>query len=261
MPQLWFPKRDTEGLLSALVDNDDRTAIYLDPGATLSVNYATPKHVYAIIVIPRANWSAIDLTRATLSITEDGSSYYSLSPHMTSSLMYEAYNKPYWWVNKSIKGWRLTNNSTTRWLVGEIIVLTPDDTKPYLEVSYPSAIEIINEGTTYLNSFSNLSYISDGDDNTYASFVFRGGYSTYTLYLKGEFTLPMASVISPFALIEIDPQSSNIESVILQNNSHGYFHWGLKDTIYTILILFLQFPIPPKCFGHKRFMRIVRTAM
>jgi hypothetical protein len=40
----------------------------------------------------------------------------------------------------------------------------------------------------------------------------------------------MASVISPFALIEIDPQSSNIGSVMLQR-SHGYFLWGLKDTI------------------------------
>jgi hypothetical protein len=235
MPQLRFPKRDTEDLASALVDNDRRTYISLGSGSTLSVSYATPKYVYAIIVIPDTDPNTIDLRDVTFSITEDGSSYYSLPPYMTSSNMTQAYNKPYWWVNKSIKGWRFRNNTTATWRIGEIIVLTPDDTKPYLEVSYPSTIEVIDSGTTNLDFFSNLSNISDGDDNTYATFAFRGGYSTYTLYLKGEFALPMASVISPFALIEIDPQSSNIESVILQDKSHGYFLWGLKDTIsYTI---------------------------
>lgn len=214
------------------MDNDTRTYIYLGAGSTLSVSYATTKHVYAIIVIPQADWSGqINLTSATLSITEDGSSYYSLPSYITVSNVSQAYNKPYWWVNRPIRGWRLTNNSSSGWYVGEVIVLTPDDTKPYLEVAYPSTVTIVNEGTTNLNSFSNLSYISDGDDNTFASFVFRGGYSTYTLYLKGEFVLPLASVISPFALIEIDPQSSNLGSVITQNLSHGYFLWGPKDTI------------------------------
>jgi hypothetical protein len=230
MPQLRFPKRDTEGLPSALVDNDRRSYVSLTGGSTISVSYTTPKYVYAIIVIPDTD-STTDLTSVTLQVTEDGSSYYSLPRYMTISNMLHVYNKLYWWVNKTIKGWQLRNNSTSTRLIGEIIVLTPDDTKPYLEVSYPSTIGIIDGGTTNLNSFSNLSYISDGNDNTYASFVFRGGYSTYTLYLTGEIALPMASVISPFALIEIDPQSSNIESVIQQDKSHGYFHWGPKDTI------------------------------
>jgi hypothetical protein len=245
MPQLRFPKRDTEGLASALLDNDRQTYISLGPGSTLSVGYATPKLVYAIIVIPDTDPIMPWLKYATLSITEDGSSYYSLPPYMTSSNMVRAYNKPYWWVNKSIRGWRLRNDSSSIWNIGEIIVLTPDATKPYLEVSYPSTIEIIDEGTTNLNFFSNLSYISDGDDNTYASFAFRGGYSTYTLYFKGEFTLPMASVISPFALIEIDPQSSNIRDVIQQDESHGYFLWGLKDTIsHQTGFIYANDPIP-----------------
>jgi hypothetical protein len=231
MPQLRFPKRDTEGLSSALVDNDRRTYVSISSGGSVTVSYAAPKHVYAIIVIPDTDSNTIDLRNVIFSITEDGSSYYSLLPYMISSNMTQAYNKPYWWVNKSIKGWQLRNNSSATWRIGEIIVLTPDDTKPYLEVSYPSTIEIIDSGTTNLDFFSNLSNISDGDDNTYATFAFGGGYSTYTLYLKGEFALPMASVISPFALIEIDPQSSNIGSVIRQINSHGYFLWGLKDTI------------------------------
>jgi hypothetical protein len=233
MPQLRFPKRDTEGLPSALVDNDNRTYINLNAGGTLSVSYATTKHVYAIIVIPSLNWGGI-IRFATLSVTDDGSSYYTLPSYFTVSNMSHAYNKPYWWINGPIKGWRLTNNSSSAWSIGEVIVLTPDDTKPYLEVAYPSTVTIVDEGTTNLNSFSNLSYISDGDDNTFASFVFRGGYSTYTLYLKGEFVLPLASVISPFAIIEIDSQSSNLDSVILANKSHGYFHWGLKDTIYHV---------------------------
>jgi hypothetical protein len=231
MPALRFPRRDTEGLPSALTDNDNRTYINFTSGSTISVTYASPKHVYAIMFIPREN-TFFGLGYARLEITEDGVSYYQLPTNLTSSNMTYAYNKPYWWINKSIKGWKATNVTSYNWFISEIIVLTPDDTKPLLEVVYPHTVEVINSGTTNLDFFSNLSNISDGNDNTYATFAFRGGYSTYTLYLKGEFALPMASVISPFALIEIDPQSSNIGSVILQDKSHGYFHWGPTDISY-----------------------------
>jgi hypothetical protein len=229
MPALRFPKRDTEGLPSALIDNNTHTYVILPPGNTLSVNYASPKHVYAIMI----NGEYVDLREQwRFEITEDGASYYRLMPNLTISNIYAAHYNPYLWINKPIKGWKFTNNSSYNTNISEIIVLTPDNTKPLLEVAYPSTIEVIDSGTTHLDFFSNLSNISDGNDNTYATFTFRGGYSTYTLYLKGEFALPMASVISPFALIEIDPQSSNIESVILQDyNSHGYFLWGPKDTI------------------------------
>jgi hypothetical protein len=230
MPALRFPKRDTEGLPSALIDNNDQTYISLSQGATISVNYASPKHVYAIMAIPRAAYP-LNLRYTRLEITEDGASYYQPPLNLTSSNMIRVYDNPYWWINKPIRGWKITNISTFILYISEIIVLTPDNTKPLLEVVYPSTIEIIDSGTTNLDFFSNLSNISDGNDNTHATFAFRGGYSFYTLYLKGEFALPMASVISPFALIEIDPQSSNIGSVIRQDNSHGYFLWGLKDTI------------------------------
>lgn len=226
MPQLRFPKRDTEGLASALVDNDRRTYVSLDSGSTLSVSYAAPKYVYAIIVVPLYPRREVELQ-----ITWDGSTYYSMLPYITNTNMTYAYNNPYWLVNSTIKGWRLKNLSASPLSIGEIIVLTPDDTKPYLEVYYPNTIEIVNTGTINLDSFSNLPYISDGDDNTYASFTFRGGYSTYTLYLKGEISLPMVSVISPFALIEIDPGSSNLRSAMDYERSHGYFHWGAKDSM------------------------------
>jgi len=231
MPQLQFPKRDTEGLASALVDNDVRTYRTLPNGDTISVSYTTPKHIYAIIVIFAPTSSMAHIGSARLEVTEDGSTYYQIRPYITNTNMIYAYQPHYWWVNKSIKGWRFTNNSGLVWHVGEIIVLTPDNTKPYLPAYYPDTIEIIDEGTTNLDSFNNLPYISDGNDNTYASFTFRGGYSTYTLYLKGEFSLPMVSLISPFALIEIDPSSSNLAGVIDSEKSHGYFHWGAKDTI------------------------------
>jgi hypothetical protein len=230
MPQLRFPKRDTEGLESVLVDNNRGTYTILDAGSTLSVNYATPKHVYAIIVVSYSAGYPYGLTSARLEITEDWSTYYPIPTYLTDTNMIYAYHTHYWWINKSIKGWRLTNTSNLYGAIGEIIVLTPDDTKPYLQVYYPNTIEIINDGTTNLDSFNNLSYISDGDDNTYASFTFRGGYSTYTLYLKGEFSLPMVSLISPFALIEIDPGSSNLANAIISEKSHGYFHWGAKDS-------------------------------
>jgi hypothetical protein len=225
MPQLRFPKRDTEGLISALGDNNTQTYVILPSGGVVSVNYASPKHVYAIILI-----GTIDLRNLRLEITEDGTSYYQVSPNLTRSNMDYAYHNPYWWINKSIKGYKVISNLEDR-SVNEIIVLTPDDTKPFLEIVYPSTIEIIDSGTTNLDFFSNLSNISDGDDDTYATFVFRGGYSIYTLYLKGEFALPLASVISPFALIEIDPQSSNVSGVTDSLESHGYFLWGLKDPV------------------------------
>jgi hypothetical protein len=230
MPVLRFPKRDTEGLPPALIDNNTYSFGALSVGGTISVTYASPKHVYAIMLIPREGY-LINLGDATLQITEDGTSYYRVSPNITFTSMNYAYNNPYWWIDKSIKGWRVTNSGTNDWLISEIIVLTPDNAKPLLEVVYPSTIEIIDSGTTNLDFFSNLSDISDGDDNTYATFVFRSGYPTYHLYLKGEFALPMASVISPFALIEIDPLSSNISSAIDSYESYGYFLWGLKDTM------------------------------
>jgi hypothetical protein len=232
MPQMRFPKRDTEGLSSALVDNDKRTYVTLPAGSTLSVNYVTPKFVYAIIVVPFSDTHIIDIRAATLQITDDGVSYTTLLNYITNTNMSYAYSGPYWMVNKSVKGWRLKNNSASSdWFIGEIIVLTPDDTKPYLEVLYPDTIEIIDDGTTNLDSFNNLSYISDGNDYSAANFIFRGGYSTYTLYLKGEFSLPMISAISPFVLIDINPNYSNLVSVMDIEKSHGYFHWGTKDSI------------------------------
>jgi hypothetical protein len=230
VPQLRFPKRDTEGLPSALADNNRGTGVTLNSGSTLSVNYATPKYVYAIIVVPYSN-AIIDLRNALLEVTEDGSTYYQVPIYITNTNMTYAYNNPYWWVDKPIRGWRVANYSGSSWYIGEIIVLTPDDTKPYLAVYYPDTIEIVNDGTTNLGSFANLPYISDGNDDTYASFTFREGYYTYTLYLRGEFSLPLAAVISPFALIEIDPASSNLASAIDGEKSHGYFHWGAKDSM------------------------------
>jgi hypothetical protein len=230
VPQLRFPKRDTEGLTGALVDNNRGTGISLGSATTLSVSYATPKHVYAIIVVPQTP-ATIDLRSAVFEITEDGSTYRQVPANITNTNIVSAYNIPYLWLNRSIRGWRFTNYSGSNWNIGEIIVLTPDNTKPYLAVYYPDTIEIINDGTTNLDSFANLSYISDGSDDTYAPFTFRSGYSTYTLYLKGEFSLPLAAVISPFALIEIDAGSSNIGVAIDNEKSHGYFHWGAKDSM------------------------------
>jgi hypothetical protein len=226
MPQLRFPKRDTEGLSSALRDNNTQTYVILPTGGVVSVNYASPKYVYAIMLI-----GTIDLRDVRLEITEDGTSYSLVSPNFTRSSMDYAYYNPYWWINKSIKGYRVINNAVEDRSVNEIIVLTPDDTKPFLEVAYPSTIEVIDSGTTNLDFFSNLSNISDGNDNTYATFAFRGGYGTYHLYLRGEFALPLASVISPFALIEIDPQSSNVSGATDSFDSYGYFLWGLKDPV------------------------------
>ena len=245
MPQLRFPKRDTEGLPSALADNSRGTGVTLSSGSTLSVSYATSKYVYAIIVVPYPN-TIIDLRSVLLEVTEDGSTYYQVPTYITNTNMSYAYNNPYWWIGKPIKGWRVTNYSGSSWSIGEIIVLTPDDTKPYLAVYYPDTIEIINGGTTNLDSFANLTYISDGNDDTYASFTFRGGYYTYTLYLRGEFSLPLAAVISPFALIEIDPASSNLASAIDDEKSHGYFYWGAKDSMpgYSTGLLSYSSPLP-----------------
>jgi hypothetical protein len=233
VPQLRFPKRDTESLPNAVADNNKETLVIFDPGQTLSAIYETPKYVYAITAVSYNPNVIVDLRSMRLKITEDGSTYYEVPTYITNTNMSYAYSNPYWWVNKLIKGWQLMNSGSLRYLIGEVIVLTPDNTKPYLEVYYPNTVEIINGGTTNLDSFANLSYISDGDDNTYASFTFRGGYSTYTLYLKGEFSLPLATAISPFALIEIDPASSNLASAINSEKSHGYFHWGAKDSMPT----------------------------
>jgi hypothetical protein len=262
MPELRFPKRDTEGLPSALMDNDNRTYVILTPGGTISVNYASPKHVYAIML---TGATYVDARFTRLEITEDGTSYYQLPANLTSSIVGEATRNAYWWINRPIRGWKVTNLYSYDSPIGEIIVLTPDNTKPLLEVAYPYTVEIINSGTTNLDFFSNLSNISDGNDNTYATFAFRGGYSTYTLYLKGEFALSMASVISPFALIEIDPQSSNIGSVILQDKSHGYFLWGPKDTIShtTSLSYFLQSisNSPRKLWSQKVYEEVFSSGM
>jgi hypothetical protein len=139
-----------------------------------------------------------------------------------------------WWIDQVVRSWQISTKHVAPDIeIGEIIVLVPDDTKPLLPVIYPDSIEVLTTGTTNLDFFSGLSNISDGDDNTYATFAFRGGYSVYTLYLRGTFSIPMATVISPFALIEIDPQSSNLATVINQNikESHGYFHWGASDSV------------------------------
>jgi hypothetical protein len=170
----------------------------------------------------------------TLHVTTDGTTFSFVKPaEVKSARSYEAKSRAlYWWINQSIKGWKITNiKSNQSREVGEIIVLVPDNTKPFLSVIYPDSIEVLNIGTTNLDSFSGLSNISDGDDNTYATFTFRGGYSVYTLYLQGTFSIPMATVISPFALIEIDPLSSDVADAIFYpiHLSHGYFHWGASD--------------------------------
>jgi hypothetical protein len=244
MPQLRFPKRDTEGLNPEIADNSLRTYMFLPPSSNASygVSYATPKHVYAIIILavddPHSGYPNTPLyhrlpTRMIkLEITEDGSSFYRVPTYITDTNITTAYFNVYWWINKPIKGWRLINTSSSvPFMIFEVIVLVPDDTQPYLPVYLPQTISIISDGTTNLEGVTNLFSIIDGDDNTYASFIFRSGFYTYTLYLEGKLSVPMLSVVSPFALIEIDPGSSNIRSAIDDLVSHGYFHWGLKDSI------------------------------
>jgi hypothetical protein len=234
MPQLRFPKRDVEGIPESARDNDIRTTFTLQPTEALNVSYATSKTVYAIILLPPRNIT-MDLPNTfTLQVTTDGTTFSFVKPAEVKSVRSrEATSRAlYWWINQSIKGWKITNiNSNQSREVGEIIVLVPDNTKPFLSVIYPDSIEVLNIGTTNLDSFSGLSNISDGNDNTYATFTFKGGYSVYTLYLQGTFSIPMATVISPFALIEIDPLSSNVAGAIFYpiHLSHGYFHWGASD--------------------------------
>jgi hypothetical protein len=246
MPQLRFPKRDVEGIPSSLKDNDKSTSSTIIPSGVVSVTYTTPKTVYAIILLAKRAYhysgaSGVDTSiplpdYLSLYATTDGSNFFLVQPfRLVSSRSLAAESKVvWWWINRSIKGWRIHNSSNLYHIdISEIITLVPDDTKPFLHVIYPDSIEVVNIGTTNLDSFSGLPNISDGDDNTYATFTFRGGYSAYTLYLRGSFSIPMASVISPFALIEIDPLSSNIAGIINQNRriSHGYFHWGANDSI------------------------------
>ena len=258
MPQLRFPKRDTEGLPSIVADNNYDTYITFYPGDSFTVNYDTPKHIYAIIMIHDSTLSSVQ-KYMILEVTEDGVSYSRIPSLITSSFVHGANYNNYWIVNQSVKGWRIRNTSAYSVWIREIIVLTPDDAKPHLTTLYPDTIEIINSGTTNLDYVSNLSYISDGDDNTYAAFAFRGGYFTYTLYLQGAFSLPMASVISPFVLIEIEQGTAiNLPSVINDNRSHGYFIWGSKDTIpafasdVDIDSLLNRFPNSPKLFWSQR---------
>jgi hypothetical protein len=232
MPQLRFPKRDTEGLPTTLVDNNNRTTYTINSSSPLTVTYASPKLVYAIIVVSSANATDPPVTsdNVRLQVTTDGILYQENGSYITHSNVTLAIKNAYFWVNKTIKGWKLITSEATL-PIGEIIVLTPDDTKPYLTTIYPDNIEIIDDGTSNLDYFSNLSAISDGDDNTHATFVFRGGYTVYTLYLQTSFSMPMLSVITPFLLAEIDRGSSNVGGIINENFSHGYFHWGAVKAI------------------------------
>jgi hypothetical protein len=232
MPLLRFPKRDTEGLPAALVDNNNQTTYTISSSSPLTVTYASPKFVYAIIVISSANATDPPVTsdNVRLQVTADGTLYHESGSYITHSNVTRAIKNAYFWVNRTIKGWKLiTSEATLR--IGEVIVLVPDDTKPYLTTVYPDNIEILDNGTSSLDYFSNLSTISDGDDNTYATFAFRGGYTTYTLYLQASFSMPMLSVITPFLLAEIDVGSSNVGGIINENFSHGYFHWGAVKSI------------------------------
>jgi hypothetical protein len=249
MPQLRFPKRDIEGIPPPLNDNDKTTDVIWSPGDTVWVSYTAPKTVYAIILRgdgpPYTNIANL----LSLEVTTDGSSFFPVQPSnklISGRALTITNSGAWWWINQSIKGWRISNTSNYNISVSEIITLVPDDTKPFLPVIYPDSIEVINIGTTNLDSFSGLSNISDGDDDTYAIFTFRGGYFVYTLYLRGTFSIPMATVISPFALIEIEPLSSNLASVIAQDitRSHGYFHWGATDSLsYTSGYIYNLAPI------------------
>jgi hypothetical protein len=231
MPQLRFPKRDTEGLPSIVADNDYDTYITIYPGDYFTVNYDTSKHIYAIIMIHDTTLSTVQ-RYMILEVTEDGVSYSRIPSLITSSFVRSANRNNYWIVNRTVIGWRIRNSAYSSVKIREIIVLTPDDTKPYLNILYPDTVEIIYSGTTNFYGVSNLSHISDGDDSTYATFYFPGGHFVYTLYLQGTFSIPMASIISPFVLIEIEPGvASGLPTAIDDNKSHGYFIWGSKDSI------------------------------
>jgi hypothetical protein len=239
MPAFLYPKRDTEGLPAAVVDNNISTNILFQPGSTLNISYVEPKTVYAIIIratIPTYYFPLSEIL--VLYITPDGQNYFPVPPARLYNIgRYEVVSEAaYWFINQSIKGWRLQNiqpsNAPAFPVLREILVLVEDSNSPLLNILYPDSIEIIDNNTTHLDFFSGLSNISDGNDNTYAIFNFRGGYTLYTLYLKGLFAIPMATVISPFILIEVDPLASNIGSKISHDlSSHGYFHWGAVDNL------------------------------
>jgi len=224
MPQWRFPKRDTEGLPSALADNNYDTGYSLSGGETLTISYATSKYIYSILIV------GDNLSSAVVEISEDGTNFTNAHTTFDASKMTAVNRGIYVWVDKSIKAWRIRNTSSSPLYIWEIVVLTPDDTKPYFAVYYPNEIAVNNEGTTNLDSFSNLPHIADGDDNTYATFTFRGGYTTYTLHLQNSFSIPCMAIISPFAILEIDAGGSNLASVIkTSSSSHIYFWWGIVN--------------------------------
>jgi len=227
MPQFRLPVRDTEGLPSAVVDNNTNTSYSVGTLEPLTVNYSTPKHIYAIIIVgDYPLGEAIDVE-----ISPDGNSFTSARDTFNYSFMREVQNSVYVWVNKSIKAWRIVNRLSSTITIKEIIVLTPHESNPLLPILYPDSVELVDEGTTNLDSFANLSNIVDSDDNTYATFAFQPGYTTYTLYLRGRVSLPLISLISPFAILEVDPGDSNLPSVMHQDQkTHAYFLWGTVDS-------------------------------
>jgi hypothetical protein len=237
MPQLRFPKRVTEGLPLFLVNGrkDDASYIEIAPGASFTVSYNTSYYIYAIVAVSLPNYRIGGIYGdyyANLEITTDGTTYSVVPLPVTYIGSGEPGAVVYWPINQSIRGWRIRNITSASFIrIVEIIVLTPDDTKPYLPIFHVDTIELIDNGTTNLDFFSNIAAITDGDDNTYATFGFRGGYDKYTLYLKGAVSLPMATVVTPFILIEIDPGGSNLSSIIARDHSYGYFAWGTREPI------------------------------
>jgi len=227
MPQFRLPVRDTEGLPSAVVDNNTNTSYSLNGLETLTVNYSTPKHIYAIIIV--GDYFLGEVIDVEISL--DGNSFTSARNTFNYSFIRGVQNNVYIWVNKSIKSWKIINHSASTIIIKEIIVLTPHESNPLLPILYPDSVELVDEGTTNLDFFANLSNIVDSDDNTYATFTFQPGYTTYTLYLRGGVSLPLMSLISPFAILEVDPSDSNLPSVIHQDRqTHAYFLWGAVDS-------------------------------
>jgi len=225
MPQLRFPKRDTEGLPTSLADNNLETHYFLSSYETLTVNYPEAKHVYAIIAVGAPGYALDKYTIIEVSL--DGASFIPAGGTFKQTFMLRAYDTKFVWIDKTIKSWRLRNLSEHLLPIREVIVLIPDNAGPFLEIRYPESVEVVDAGTTGLDSFANLPNITDGDDNTYASFTFRPGLQHYTLHLRGTFSpLQLASVVSPFVIMEIDPQDSNLPQEIGLSESHAYFFWG-----------------------------------
>jgi hypothetical protein len=201
MPQFRLPVRDTEGLPSAVVDNNTNTSYSLSGLETLTVNYSTPKHIYAIIIVgDYPLGEAIDVE-----ISLDGNSFTSARDTFNYSFMRKVQDNVYVWVNKSIKAWRIINRSASTITIKEIIVLTPHESNPLLPILYPDSVELVDEGTTNLDFFANLSNIVDSDDNTYATFTFQPGYTTYTLYLRGEVSLRLYPLSHPSPYWKLTP--------------------------------------------------------